>query len=68
MDTEEFRINEQFLEFKGQDVIVGLRNNMEFTGKLISIDNYLNSVLEMDDGSIQTLKGGEVNFIALNDN
>lgn len=67
MEDNEFNVNEQFLEFKGKNVIVGLRNDMEFEGKLITIDNYSNSIIEDKDGNIQTLKGGEVNYIILNE-
>ncbi|MDO5847929.1 MAG: LSm family protein [Methanobrevibacter sp.] len=67
MENNEFNVNEQFLAFKGKNVIVGLRNNMECEGTLIAIDNYLNSVIETENGGIQTLKGGEVNFIVLNE-
>lgn len=67
MDNNEFNVNEQFLAFKGKNVIVGLRNDIECSGKLIAIDNYLNSVIEDENGMIQTLKGGEVNFIVLDE-
>lgn len=68
MDNNEFNVNEQFLAFKGKKVIVGVRNDMEYSGTLIAIDNYLNSVIEKEDGTLQTLKGGEVNFIVLDEN
>lgn len=68
MDNNEFNVNEQFLAFKGKKVIVGVRNDMEYSGTLIAIDNYLNSVIEKEDGTLQTLKGGEVNFIILDEN
>lgn len=61
---EEFQVNEQFLQFKDKDVIVGLRDGSEYEGKLISIDNYLNIVLEQNEGII-TLKGGKVVEIIL---
>ncbi len=68
MDNNEFNVNEQFLAFKGKKVIVGVRNDIEYSGTLIAIDNYLNSVIEKEDGALQTLKGGEVNFIILDEN
>ena len=63
---EEFQVNEQFLQFKDKNVIVGLRDGSEYEGKLISIDNYLNVVLEQNEGII-TLKGGKVVEIILNE-
>lgn len=65
MENREFEVNEQFLAFKGKKVLVGLRNDVEVIGKLIAIDNYLNSIIEEQDGKIQSLKGGEVNYIVL---
>ncbi len=66
MEEEDFKVNEQFLQFKGKNVIVGLRDGSEYEGKLISIDNYLNIVLEQD-GGLLTLKGGKVIEIILNE-
>lgn len=63
---EEYQVNEQFLQFKDKNVIVGLRDGNEYEGKLISIDNYLNVVLEQDN-KIITLKGGKVIEIILNE-
>lgn len=65
MENREFEVNEQFLAFKGKKVLVGLRNDVEIIGTLIAIDNYLNSIIEEQDGKIQSLKGGEVNYIVL---
>lgn len=65
MENREFEVNEQFLAFKGKKVLVGLRNEVEVIGTLIAIDNYLNSIIEEQDGKIQSLKGGEVNYIVL---
>ena len=65
MENREFEVNEQFLAFKGKKVLVGLRNDVEVIGTLIAIDNYLNSIIEEQDGKIQSLKGGEVNYIVL---
>lgn len=68
MENKEFEVNEQFLAFKGKKVLVGLRNDVEIAGTLIAIDNYLNSVIEEEDGKIQSLKGGELNYIVLEEN
>ncbi len=68
MENNEIDVNKDFLKFKGEQVIVGLRNNEEYEGKLISIDNYLNSIIEDEDGNILALKGGEVNFVSLKEN
>ena len=65
MENREFEVNEQFLAFKGKKVLVGLRNDVEVIGTLIAIDNYLNSIIEEQDGKILSLKGGEVNYIVL---
>jgi len=35
-------------------------------GKIIAIDNYLNIVLENDNG-IETLKGGNIVYVSLNE-
>lgn len=65
MENKEFEVNEQFLAFKGKKVLVGLRNDIEVIGTLLAIDNYLNSIIEQQDGKIKSLKGGEVNYIVL---
>lgn len=65
--TEEFKVNEQFVKFKGKKVIVSLRNKDEYAGKLITIDNLFNIVLETDDG-IKTMKGGKIAYISMGQN
>ncbi|MBQ2612652.1 MAG: LSM domain protein, partial [Methanobrevibacter sp.] len=45
-------------------VIVELRDNNQAEGKVIAIDNYLNIVLENENG-IETLKGGNIVFVSL---
>lgn len=63
---EKFQINKQFLEFKGKNVIVVLIDQSEYEGKLISIDNYFNVILEQNK-KLLTLKGGKVVEIILAD-
>ena len=57
-------VNEMFKQFKGKNVVVDLRDNNQREGKVIAIDNYLNVVLENDDG-IVSLKGGNIILINL---
>lgn len=58
------KINRQFLRFKDKRVLVTLKNNDEHEGKLISIDNYLNTVLETENG-IQFIRGTKIAFISM---
>ncbi|MBE2899988.1 LSM domain protein [Methanothermobacter thermautotrophicus] len=61
---KEFRVNRQFLKFKNKNVLLTLKNNEEARGKLISIDNYLNTVLQTEEG-LQFIKGTKIAFIAM---
>ena len=61
---KEFRVNKQFLKFKNKNVLLTLKNNEETRGKLISIDNYLNTVLQTEKG-LQFIKGTKIAFIAM---
>ncbi|MDI9617842.1 LSM domain-containing protein [Methanothermobacter sp.] len=63
-DDKEFRVNKQFLKFKNRNVLLTLKNNEEARGKLISIDNYLNTVLQTEKG-IRFIKGTKIAFIAM---
>ena len=63
-DDNEFKVNRQFLRFKNKDVILTLKNNEEATGRLISIDNYINTVLETENG-LHFIKGTKIAFIAM---
>ena len=40
-------INKLFLQFKGKNVSVDLRDDNHSEGKVIAVDNYLNLVLEL---------------------
>ena len=57
-------VNEMFKQFKDKNVVVDLRDNNQREGKVMAIDNYLNVVLENDDG-IVSLKGGNIILINL---
>ncbi|MBC7100715.1 LSM domain-containing protein [Methanothermobacter tenebrarum] len=58
------KINRQFLRFKDRRVLITLKDNNEHEGRIISIDNYLNTVLETENG-IQFIKGTKIAFISL---
>lgn len=60
----EDNVNKLFTQFKNKYVSVDLRGDYQTEGKVIAIDNYLNLVLENDNG-IETLKGGNIIFISL---
>lgn len=61
---KEFQVERQFSQFVGHEVIVGLKNWEELEGKIISIDNYLNTVIETEDG-LRVVKGGKLAFISI---
>ncbi len=60
------QLKKQFKQFKDKQIIVRMKNQDEIEGKLISIDNYFNVVLELDDG-IQFIKGRLISFLSLNE-
>ena len=64
MENNNFQVNKQFALFKDKDVIIGLKNWDEFEGKLLTIDNFLNTVLEIDN-KLKVIKGGKVAFISI---
>ncbi len=64
--TNNDQVNKLFLQFKGKNVTVDLRDNNQASGKIIAIDNYLNIVLENENG-IETLKGGNVVLVSINE-
>lgn len=59
-------INKLFLQFKGKNVSVDLRDDNRSEGKVIAVDNYLNLVLETENG-LGTIKGGNVVLVSLKD-
>ena len=60
----EDNVNKLFTQFKNKYVTVDLRGDYQTEGRVIAIDNYLNLVLENENG-IETLKGGNIIFISL---
>lgn len=62
--TDKDQVNKLFNKFKNKNVTVELRDNNQAKGKIIAIDNYLNIVLENENG-IETLKGGNIVFVSL---
>jgi small nuclear ribonucleoprotein (snRNP)-like protein len=64
MSFEKNDVNKLFAQFKNKYVSVDLRDNNQSEGKIIAIDNYLNLVLENENG-LETVKGGNVVFISL---
>lgn len=59
-------INKLFLQFKGKNVSVDLREQNIIKKKIIAVDNYLNLVLETENG-LETIKGGNVVLVSLKD-
>ena len=57
-------VNKLFTQFKNKYVSVDLRGDYQTEGRVIAIDNYLNLVLENDNG-LETIKGGNIIFISL---
>ncbi|MDO5860258.1 LSM domain-containing protein [Methanobrevibacter sp.] len=64
MSYDKDNVNKLFTQFKDKYVTVDLRGNYQSEGKVIAIDNYLNLVLENENG-IETVKGGNIIFISL---
>ena len=60
----EDNVNKLFTQFKNKYVSVDLRGDYQTEGKVIAIDNYLNLVLENDNG-LETIKVGNIIFISL---
>ncbi|MBR3197053.1 MAG: LSM domain protein, partial [Methanobrevibacter sp.] len=55
-------VNRLFTQFKNKYVTVDLRGDYQTEGTIIAIDNYLNLVLENENG-LETIKGGNIIFI-----
>ena len=64
MSQEKENVNKLFRQFKNKYVSVDLRDNNQSEGKVVAIDNYLNLVLENENG-LETIKGGNVVFVSL---
>lgn len=65
MANKEFQVNKDFLQFKGKNVVVGLKNGEEYEGVVVTIDNFLNTVIELEDGNLKVIKGGKIVFISI---
>jgi small nuclear ribonucleoprotein (snRNP)-like protein len=65
MSNDNFQVNKQFANFKGKNVLIGLKNWEELEGKIIAIDNFLNVVLD-DGNGLKVIKGGKIAFISIN--
>ena len=66
MSNDNFQVNKQFANFKGKNVLIGLKNWEELEGKIIAIDNFLNVVLD-DGNGLKVIKGGKIAFISINE-
>lgn len=64
MSDDNFQVNKQFANFKGKNVLIGLKNWEELEGKIIAIDNFLNVVLD-DGNGLKVIKGGKIAFISI---
>ncbi|MBQ6099628.1 MAG: LSM domain protein [Methanobrevibacter sp.] len=64
MSFDKDNVNKLFAQFKNKYVSVDLRDNNQSEGKVVAIDNYLNIVLENENG-LETIKGGNVVFVSL---
>ena len=64
MSQDKDNINKMFKQFKNKNVTVDLRGNYQIEGKIIAIDNYLNIILENENG-LETVKGGNIIFISV---
>ena len=64
MSNDNFQVNKQFANFKGKNVLMGLKNWEELEGKIIAIDNFLNVVLD-DGNDLKVIKGGKIAFISI---
>ena len=66
MPNNNLQVNKDFIQFKGKNVLIGLKNKEEYSGKVLAIDNFLNTVLEVEDG-VEVIKGGKILFISINE-
>ncbi|MCI6994309.1 LSM domain-containing protein [uncultured Methanobrevibacter sp.] len=64
MSQDKDNVNKMFKQFKNKYVTVDLRGNYQSEGKIIAIDNYLNIILENENG-LETVKGGNIIFISV---
>ena len=59
-------IHTLFLHFNGKNVSVDLREQNIIKKKKIAVDNYINLVIENENG-LETIKGGNVVLVSLKD-
>ena len=64
MSQDKDNVNKMFKQFKNKYVTVDLRGNYQSEGKIIAIDNYLNIILENENG-LETVKCGNIIFISV---
>ena len=64
MSQDKDNVNKMFKQFKNKYVTVDLKGNYQSEGKIIAIDNYLNIILENENG-LETVKGGNIIFISV---
>ena len=64
MSQDKDNVNKMFKQFKNKYVTVDLRGDYQSEGKIIAIDNYLNIILENENG-LETVKGGNIIFIII---
>ena len=64
MSQDKDNVNKMFKQFKNKYVTVDFRGNYQSEGKIIAIDNYLNIILENENG-LETVKGGNIIFISV---
>ena len=64
MSQDKGNVNKMFKQFKNKYVTVDLRGDYQSEGKIIAIDNYLNIILENENG-LETVKGGNIIFISI---
>ena len=61
MSQDKENVNKLFRQFKNKYVSVDLRDNNQSEGKVIAIDNYLNLVLENENGFWSSVLKGILN-------
>ena len=66
MPNNNLQVNKDFIQFKGKNVLLRLKNKEEYSGKVLAIDNFLNTVLEVENG-VEVIKGGKILFISINE-
>ena len=64
MSQDKDNVNKMFKQFKNKYVTLDLRGDYQSVGKIIAIDNYLNIILENENG-LETVKGGNIIFISI---